>query len=209
MDVPAFFTSFRDGSMVVTDHRFEGTLPVIGDRWSPFGEATSAGTVREARAPAVVVDCESLRRRTFTEGVLKGMRVRGADIWFMTHIEFVEDLFDAFNTSAEMVLAPYHTTASDAELEDMHSVSDCLIPVVYIVRGRCVTRRGGTDRVTRVLEDLSDLGFYRTCVLDTDDSLPLHEWELVREDYPSAVPFTGSGRTDALGFPIRVVPFRV
>ena len=104
----------------------------------------------------VVVDSDSLSARRFTEGVVKRMKVRGCDIWLMTWIEDADDLFDAFNTNADMVLGPYHATGSDEDLSD-----------------------------------LADLGFYRTCVVDTDDSLS-GSWETLRDDFPSAIPFTRS-----------------
>ena len=74
----------------------------------------------------VVVDSDSLSARRFTEGVVKRMKVRGCDIWLMTWIEDADDLFDAFNTNADMVLGPYHATGSDEDLSDILSVSDSL-----------------------------------------------------------------------------------
>ena len=52
-------------------------------------------------------------------------------------------------------------------------------------------RRAGRDSVPGALSRLADLGFYRTCVVDTDDSLS-GSWETLRDDFPSAIPFTRS-----------------
>lgn len=129
------------------------------------------------------------------------MKVRGCDIWLMTWIEDADDLFDAFNTNADMVLGPYHATGSDEDLSDILSVSDSFVPAVFVAGGRAVMRRAGRDSVPGALSRLADLGFYRTCVVDTDDSLS-GSWETLRDDFPSAIPFTRSPEsTEAIAGP--------
>lgn len=208
MQIPAFFATYREEGLMATDGRFTGIRAVPGNSLRPFGEAAREGTVKEMRAPAVVVDCDSLAARAFTEGVLKHMRIRGADIWFMTHIETVEDVFDGFNTDAEMLLAPLHDIASEEELEDIHSVSDSVIPALFVKRGTVVAGPRRREVLTDVLNGLADMGFYRTCIIDTDRSLPGYDWEAVRDDYPSAMPFTEDRRILDMGFANAVVPFR-
>ena len=105
-------------------------------------------------------------------------------------IETVDDLFDAFNTSADIVMGAYHSSVSDAELEDIHSVSDSFVPVVYAVGGRAVLRQGKPGDLLVTLSALADIGFYRTCVLDTDGSVTEATWEEIFDGFPSAVPFT-------------------
>lgn len=207
MRIPAFMTTWQDGGLRCTDGWFHGTVPGKGSRTVPFHEAVSEGTVKEVRSPAVVVDLDSLGRRYFDEKVMKNMKVRGADIWFMTYIQDADDVFDAFNTDADMLLAPYHTIRSREDLEDIHSVSDCVIPVVYCVGGRAVIGRGRTDDVPSVLDSLADIGFYRTCVLDTDGSVTGREWLDVHENYPSAIPFSNSELPPSHGFQTVIAPF--
>ena len=91
MRIPAFMTTWQDGGLQCTDGWFHGTVPGKGSRTVPFHEAVSEGTVKEARSPAVVVDLDSLGRRYFDEKVMKNMKVRGADIWFMTYIQDADD----------------------------------------------------------------------------------------------------------------------
>lgn len=192
MFVPALFASTEGESLVASEAWFQGTAPRPIGGPVPFEQATSSLPRGEERAPVVVVDCDSLSSYAFTENVLKGMRVRGRDIWFMTWIETADDLFDAFNTTAEMVMGPYHAVASDTDLKDIYSVSDSFIPVLYIRNGKPMVRRrqrgGGT--VYDTMGALADAGFYRTCVLDTDDSMSENDWSSVLDDFPSAVPFT-------------------
>ena len=209
MKVPAFFASHTKEGLLASDGHFSGVRAVAGQRTVPFGEATARGIIRDVRSPAVVVDCDSLTRGVFTEGVLKSMKVRGADIWYMTYIETVDDVFDGFNTDAEMLMAPYHTVLDDDEFRDIHSVSDSVIPTVFVRKGYGIVSRRRKDPVTRILEHLTDLGFYKTCVLDTDDSLSDYDWASIYEDFPAAIPFTDSRRASEQGFPITIEPFMV
>lgn len=194
MIVPALFASTEGDSLYASEAWFRGTAPRRTGVSVPFDRAAASLPRNEDRLPAVVVDCDSLSSGTFTEGVLKGMRVRGYDIWFFTWIETADDLFDAFNTNAEMVMGPCHALASEADLEDIYSVSDSFIPVLYVRGGEPVlrrrTRRHGS--VYDALGALTDMGFYRTCVLDTDGSLSDEVWSAIGDGFPSVVPFTRS-----------------
>lgn len=211
MEIPAFFATYRDGSLMAADGRFIGTVPRLGDRLVPFQEATGSREITEERGPAVVLDCDSLGSRVFRENVLKRMRVRGSDIWFMTYIETVDDVFDSFNTNAEKLLAPYHTVLDDAEWEDIHGVSDSVIPTVYIHCGQAVCRRGRLKDVCTVLDSLADMGFYKCCILDADESLSAYDWCQALQEHPSTVPFVfgPASNVQIHGFKDAIVPFRV
>ena len=198
MEILAIFASRPGSGLTASEAWFRGTRPTVMGRTVPFSEAAAEVPRHEVRTPVVVVDTDSLGTRSFREGVLKEMKVRGCDIWFMTWIEYVDDLFDAFNTNADIVLGPYHATESDHELSDILSVSDSFVPTVFAVGGRSVLRMGGRAEVAETLSRLADLGFYRTCVVDTDGCLD-NAWTDLREDFPSMVPFTRSlGSTAAI-----------
>lgn len=207
MEVPAVFATWSDGGLEAVDAWFEGTRPVARGAGRPFEEAVRGIGRSEERTPAVVVDMDSLSRRRFTEGVVKSMRVRGCDLWFMTWIETADDLFDAFNTTADMVMGPLHAVASGSDLEDIYSVSDSFIPTVFIRNGRSLSRRN-PKCPGEVLDGLADVGFYRACVLDTDGSITDEEWSDILEDHPSAIPFTRSPTSSADGSRMWVRPLR-
>lgn len=203
MDIPAVFASENRGSLVSGPGKFRGHIPFFTGDTVPFADAVSRIRPPQ-RMPMVVVDVDSLSRRRFTEGVLKGMRVRGSDIWFMTQIETADDVFDAFNTTAEVVLAPYHTILSKADIADILDVSDSVIPAVFVSNGSAVTRSGPGD-VRSIVDDLSGIGYYKMCIVDTDSSVSEYTWSTLADRYPSTVPFVFSNRCD--GFGSRIVPF--
>ncbi len=153
-----------------------------------FDSAASLLPHTTEREPVVVVDWDSISTRRFSERVLKKMRVRGRDIWFMTWIEGVDDVMDAFNTNAECVLAPLHGIDGREELEDINSVSDGVIPVVFVKDGRTSFNGRRMDPLS-ALGILESTGFYRMAILDSDGSLPGYDWETVLDLYPACIPF--------------------
>lgn len=194
MDIPALFASFSDGALHSHEAWFRGTRPVVRGTSVPFGEAVAGLPRGEDRGTVAVIDLDSLSLCRFTEGVVKNMRVRGHDIWLMTWIEDADDLFDAFNTNADMVLGPLHAASSDSDLRDILSVSDSFIPTAFVEGGR-VLGTGRREDVVDAVRRLHDIGFSRACVLDTDGSVTDGEWDDVFDDMPSAVAFTGRRMT--------------
>ena len=188
MDIPALFASFSDGALHSHEAWFRGTRPVVRGTSVPFGEAVAGLPRGEDRGTVAVIDLDSLSLCRFTEGVVKNMRVRGHDIWLMTWIEDADDLFDAFNTNADMVLGPLHAVSSDSDLRDILSVSDSFIPTAFVEGGRVLGTKRREDVVDAVRR-LHDIGFSRACVLDTDGSVTDGEWDDVFDDMPSAVAF--------------------
>ena len=188
MDIPALFASFSDGALHSHEAWFRGTRPVVRGTSVPFGVAVAGLPRGEDRGTVAVIDLDSLSLCRFTEGVVKNMRVRGHDIWLMTWIEDADDLFDAFNTNADMVLGPLHAVSSDSDLRDILSVSDSFIPTAFVEGGR-VLGTGRREDVVDAVRSLHDIGFSRACVLDTDGSVTDGEWDDVFDDMPSTVAF--------------------
>lgn len=194
MDVPALFTYPSGKSLEVRDSFFTSDGIADGDNTGVFADVAN-GLRGDSRRPMVVVDAYSIGTRRFDEDVLKGMRVRGTEIWFMTHIEYTEDVFDAFNTVAEMVFAPLHNIHDRDELEDIMSVSDSFVPSVFVKDGKAITIDGGKDGLNDTLDWISSIGCCRMCVVDTDSSVSIETWEDLSDEHPALMPFV---RQDAV-----------
>lgn len=206
MEIPVFFAEYTEEGVMATDGVFSAISPRPGPRHTDLRKAVSDSNRENQRSPAVIVDCNSFEDRTFSEKVMKHMRLPQTEMWFMTYIETVEDVFDAFNRDATYVLAPYHFIESDAELRDICDVSDSFIPVIFVHRGKAVLPGGRKADVLSVLEKLVSIGFYRNCVLDTEGGLDGYTWSVIREDYPSTVPIVDSPG-HAEGFETYAVPY--
>ena len=197
MEIPALFASYRRGELVASASWFDGVTPRRTGGTVPFADAASSVPRSDERNPVVVVDSDSLGNHEFREGVVKTMKVRGSDIWLMTWIETADDLFDAFNTNAEVVMGPYHASRSDADLEDILGVSDSFVPAVFAVGGRAVGRMGKTGDLERTVSDLRRIGFGKVCVLDTDRRVSGYTWGNLSDTVPNLLPFTD--RTTSAG----------
>jgi len=198
MDIPAVFARHRDSAITLSEVRFRRTIPMVDGPTHPLSDI--AGKLdHEKRMPLVVVDMNSLTQRFFCEKIMKHLRVRGAYLWMMTYIETADDLFDAFNGNAEAMISPYHASLSDADLMDILDVSDSFIPAVYAVSGMGIRRKGRKTEIENILGDLRDMGFYRTCVIDTDMSVSEEKWRYIADEYPSAMPFPVKGRIEVPG----------
>ena len=209
MDIPAVFARFADDGVTLSEGHFKRTVPVLDGPPLPVS-AVSEKIDKENRNPVLIADYNSLYGRYFCEKIMKHVRVRGASMWLMTYIETTEDLFDAFNYNADVVVSPYHASESDAVLRDVYDVSDSFIPAVYVYRGKGVSRKGKLEDLRRMLDRLYDIGFHRISVLDADISLSEEEWAAIADRYPSAIPFPGwvGGIIPETGFEARVVPVR-
>ena len=174
--------------LTVRDSFFSDKGVVHGDNESDFQDV-SKNVRGDTRRPLMVVDAESVGSSRFGEEVLKRMRVRGADIWFMTHVEYVEDVFDAFNTVAEMVFAPLHNIHDRHELEDILSVSDSFVPSIFVNNGKALGIRGRYIELQEAIDEVSSIGCCRMCVVDTDSTVSSEEWETISDEHPALIPF--------------------
>ena len=151
MDIPAVFARFADDGVTLSEGHFKRTVPVLDGPPLPVS-AVSEKINKENRNPVLIADYNSLYGRYFCEKIMKHVRVRGASMWLMTYIETTEDLFDAFNYNADVVVSPYHASESDAVLRDVYDVSDSFIPAVYVYRGKGVSRKGKPEDLRRMLD---------------------------------------------------------
>lgn len=185
MEAPAFFIRRRNEAMEAARPVFNGTTLLKPPSWSPLADALKH-VDRDVRKPFLAVDGDSLASGRLGTEVMKNLRVRGADVWLLSYVEIAEDVFDAFNMGADMLLAPLHTIRSVTALRDIHGVSDSVIPTLFCSGGEAAGIKGRVG-ICDALSMLADEGFPRCCVLDTDGSV---DWNGVMEDFPSAIPFS-------------------
>ena len=174
-------TSDEDNEIKLGRIRFDVLTPKM------VGEPTTMTTVKEKNQPSeergtvLIIDVKGLQRRNLNDVLLKRLRIRGMNSWFMTNIESVDDVFDAFNTDAEAVLIPTHTVRSEDEFEDILSVSDSAIPVV-LVRKRSAVFIGEIMEYLKAIRKVFSIGFTTVAVCDLDDSLTEENWTYLKDE---------------------------
>ena len=208
MKIPAIFAEYRGGRLLAAFPPEGSAMPESHGNVG-FSEAASLIPRDDSMSPAVVVDTESILSGSFDEGVVKEMRIRGADIWFMTCVRDADDLMDAFNTTAEMVMAPAHLISDEESAKDILSMSDCVMPAIMVSGGKPANGGIALDDVGATARRLESLGFCRLCVWDSDGSVPETEWERLADSVPSAVPFVPEiSAAERCGFQTLISPLR-
>ena len=181
MKIPILpMTSDEDNDIILGKVRFDVFTPKMVETTSKMTAVKQKSQTTEDKGTVLVMDVKGLQRRNLNDVLLKRLRIRGTRTWFMTNIESVDDVFDAFNTDAEAVLVPSHTVRSPEEFSDILDVSDSVIPVLF-VRKRNAILFGKSDDYRRIIDNIISFGYGTVAVFDLDDSIPENDWPLLRQ----------------------------
>jgi len=193
MKIPILpMTSDEDNDIILGRIRFDVFTPKMVGETITMTAAKEKSQTTEDKVTALVIDVKGLQRRNLNDVLLKRLRIRGMRTWFMTNIESVDDVFDAFNTDAEAVLVPVNTVRSEDEFEDILSVSDSAIPVV-LVRKRGTVFIGESLDYIKAVRKVFAAGFTTAAVFDLDDSLTEENWTYLKDE-GDIIPCSFSGR---------------
>lgn len=193
-------TSDADNNIMAGQVYFDVFVPKMK---GPFPSTPYPVKGSEEKATVLVMDVKGLQRRNLNDVLLKRLKIRGARTWFLTHIESVDDIFDAFNTDAESVLFPVHTVRSATEMEDIRSVSDSSVPAIFVRKG-AVSILGGSVAFGDAVERVFGIGYHTVAVMDTDGSMSEGDWSSLA-DSGGIIPCSFTGRVkeerlESLGF---------
>ena len=204
MKIPILpMTSDEDNDIILGKVRFDVFTPKMIGGTSKMTAVKEKCQTTEEKGTALVMDVKGLQRRNLNDVLLKRLKIRGMRTWFMTNIESVDDVFDAFNTDAEAVLVPVNTVRSEEEFDDILSVSDSAIPVI-LVRKRSTVFIGESLDYIKAVRKVFTTGFTTAAVFDLDDSLTEENWTYLKDE-GDIIPCSFSGkikgdRFEELGF---------
>ena len=199
MDIPAIYCVFKAGEVRSAPARIEGTA--VSFETEPAGTSFSAEGA-ESRTSVVVADVRGLGRRELDDRLLKKMKFPGCDIWFLTHVRDIEDVFDCFMGDIAKLLIPYHTTRNDLVMREAYEMSENCIPALFVSKGRVSGRRGQTKDLRAVVEEMVKIGFSEVAVFDTDSMLTAYDWISLNDRFSDLTPFVRDmdGPTAGIGF---------
>lgn len=155
---------------------------------------TTKITIPESDSKSIisVMDVNGLQRRNFDNLFLKRLKIKKSDVWLLTNIEDVNDVFDIFNTNIKIIMVPTHTVRSVDEIKDIFNVSDSVIPVMFIRKGMCVCM-GNNLWYQDALEMLTNIGFETVAAFDFDNSLIEQDWKSLVKD-STVIPLSMSSK---------------
>ncbi|MCL1811549.1 MAG: hypothetical protein FWG41_04970 [Methanomassiliicoccaceae archaeon] len=195
MEIPALYCVLKGGEVKAAPANINGTA--ISFESEPDRPTYSADELDE-RMPILVADVKGLNRGEMDDRLLTGMEFRGSDVWFMTHIKDIEDVFDCFMGDVVKVLIPYHTTRNDLVMEEAYEVSENCIPILFASQGRAICRGGQTKDISTAIEGLARTGFNEIAILDTDSLIGEEEWLRYKDRFQGLIPFLkGTGLSSA------------
>jgi hypothetical protein len=199
MDIPATYAVFKGGEVRSAPVKYAGAG--ISFRSEPVSLEYSAEGADD-RIPVLMVDVKGLGKRDMDDRLLMSLTFPGCDVWFMTHILDVEDVFDCFMGNIAKVLIPYHTTRNNTVMKEAYEVSENCIPVLFVSGGAAVCRGGETKELRSAIAELSKTGFQEIAVLDTDQSVGKEEWTALNDRYEEVIPFIrkDDGSAEGIGF---------
>jgi len=202
MDIPAIYAVFKGGEVKAAPVKFDGAD--ISFLSEPVRHTYSAEGADD-RMPVLVVDVKGLGKGELDDRLLTGMRFPGSDVWFMTRILDIEDVFDCFMEDIAKVLMPYHAVRNDRVISEAYEVSENCIPVLFVLKGKAVCRGGGTKDLRAAVAELSKTGFQEIVVLDTDSSVGSEEWTALNDRYEGLIPFLRKEDGSAAGIGFRTI----
>jgi len=189
MEIPAIYSVYRGGEIRAAPVDISGTnISFISE---PVPPAYSAEGFDE-RMSVLVVDVKGLGRKRLDDRLLMNMKFSGSDIWFMTFIKDVEDVFDCFMGNVVKVLMPYHTVRNDIVPREVFEVTENCIPVLFVLNGRVVCREEQTEDIGEAIREMERIGFREIAVLDIDYTLRDDDWASLHERSSGIIPFVRS-----------------
>ncbi|MCL1978758.1 MAG: hypothetical protein FWG60_01170 [Methanomassiliicoccaceae archaeon] len=186
MEIPAIYCVFKGGEVRSAQVRIEGTA--LSFETEPQTVAFSAEGSEE-RMQVLVADVRGLGRRGLDDRLLKKMKFSGSDVWFLTFIRDIEDVFDSFMGNIVKLLIPYHTTRNDLVMKEAFEMSENCIPVLFVSKGMVMCRRGQTKDLRTAVEEMARIGFREVAVLDTDSMLTAYDWTSLNDRFPGLIPY--------------------
>jgi hypothetical protein len=186
MDIPAIYTVFRGGEVRSAPVRMDGMkFTFVSDP----AKRSYIGENADERSSVVVVDVKGFTKGKIDDRLLMTMRFPGNDVWFLTYVEDIEDVFDCFMGDIEKLLIPYHTTISKHVMAEAFDVSENVIPVIFAPQGRAICRGGSTKDIITAIEEMTKIGFEEIAVLDTDSVLRIDDWISLNDRTRGLIPF--------------------
>lgn len=184
--IPAIYSVFRGGEVRAAEVTIDGTnISFVSE---PVKVTYSADELDD-RMPVLIADVKGLGRGNMDDRLLTNMRFPGSDVWFMTCIRDIEDVFDCFMGDTVNVLIPCHTVRNGLVMREAFEVSEYCIPVLFVSRGTAVCAGGQTKEINDAVNDLSGIGFKKIVIFDTDSSINTDGWSSLYGRFSGLVPF--------------------
>ncbi len=163
--LPIVPVSGRRGAFLSGSLYFEGDVPKLGDTVPLKDAMLKAYESTEEDAPIVLLDVDGFSERFLNGEVVKEVRIRGRDLWFVTYVENLEDVISALTGSFSGLGIPMHTVKEDGLMRLAREMSDLTFPAAFIRNGTEISTGRRPDELETIMRDR---GEKRLLCIDTD-----------------------------------------
>ena len=178
MEIPALYAVFRGGSIMTGQVTYTGGKMTLDER---LQAARDMFREFDERTDVVVVDVRGLNRRNMDDILLMEMIIPGSDIWYLTHVKDIEDIFDGFMGDVSKIMIPYHTVRNKMVLKEIYDVSDSCIPVLF-------SSVYDLDGMISGLANVFRIGYAEAVVYDIDDVVSEGDWTILKSKFDNVMP---------------------
>ncbi len=131
MTIPVIPISGTRESFVSGKLSFKGRKPVLSDT---IDFRTAIGSVYNKSNDIAILDVDGFRRNYLNSEIVKELRIKGRTVWFLTHIQTIDDVFDALCGSADLLAIPLDTVEPHL-MEDANAISENVVPMLRFTNG--------------------------------------------------------------------------
>jgi len=195
--IPIIPIGLEDGRLMTGTISFKGTS-ALADLTADFRE-TVKGIVEEygKGTKIIIVDVNGLRQGAMDLRTIKKIKIRKAEIWLMTFVEDVGDVFDAFYMDIDRLLIPYHSVVSENEMREIVRISDKCVPAIFVENGYAVSRTGKED-VRSAVRKVKGAGFRSAAILDISGRYGPEDWKQILSEFDHLMLFTARASDDRI-----------
>ena len=133
--IPIVPASGKRGAFLSGKLSFDGRTPVISDS-RPLKEALiEVYETTSEDQPIILLDVDGFADRFLNGEIVKEIRVKGRDLWFVTYVENLEDVISALTGSFSGLGIPMHTMREEYLMDKASEMSDLVFPVAFVKNG--------------------------------------------------------------------------
>lgn len=171
---------WRTGSLSFTD----GTPSCAGEgdvnvRMRELREA------RDRKDPIMIMDVDGICDKRMGPEIIRRTKKRKMNIWLMTSITSVDDIFDAFYSGSSSLFMPLHLIPSENVLKEINTLSEECVPTLFLSNGKALGSRDAAAAVALARR----CGYRRICVMETSGTYDGNLWRWLFSTGMDVIPY--------------------
>lgn len=163
--IPIVPASGRRGAFVSGRLSFDGDLPKISEPIPLKDALVKAYNSTQEDDPIILLDVDGFSERFLNGEIVKEIRIKGRDLWFVTYVENLEDVISALTGAFSGLGIPMHTIREEDLMDHASEMSDSVFPVAFVRNGTELSSGRRPDELELMLRGQ---GMQRLVCIDMD-----------------------------------------